>query len=134
VGFDRVTMDTVASRARASKATIYRRWPDKTALVVDALRRRSCLVHNASDSGTLRGDLERYVRETVAATAGIDGSLVVGPLAVAARDPEPAALLAQQFHDEQVPTITKLVQRARDRHELSPDVDPRSSPKSFPAR
>jgi len=124
VGFDRMTMDTVAGRARASKATIYRHWPDKTALVRDALRHRGSLVHDLSDSGSLRGDLERYVRETVAATAGIDGSLVVGLLAVASRDPELAALLVQQFHDEHVPTISELIRRARERHEVSPDVDP----------
>jgi AcrR family transcriptional regulator len=46
-GYDRMTMDAVAARARASKATIYRRWPDKAGLVVAAVRRhagtwRSC--------------------------------------------------------------------------------------------
>ena len=35
-GFDRLTMDAVARRCGASKATIYRRWPSKTALVVAA--------------------------------------------------------------------------------------------------
>jgi AcrR family transcriptional regulator len=124
VGFDRMTMDAVAARARASKATIYRHWPHKTALVLDALSRRTALVHDVSDSGSLHGDLERYVREAVVATAGIDGSLVVGLLAVAARDPALAALLARQLHDEQVPTITELVHRARERHEVSPEVDP----------
>ncbi|MGL5927508.1 MAG: helix-turn-helix domain-containing protein, partial [Dermatophilaceae bacterium] len=37
VGYDRMTMDAVALAARASKATLYRRWQSKTALVVDAL-------------------------------------------------------------------------------------------------
>jgi hypothetical protein len=49
---------------------------------------------------------------------------VGGLLAVAARDPEFAALLAQRFHDEQVPAITELVDRARARHEVGPGVDP----------
>jgi AcrR family transcriptional regulator len=124
VGFDRMTMDTVAERARASKATIYRHWPDKTALVLDALRRRGSLVPDLADTGSLRGDLELYVRESVAATAGIAGRLVVGLLAVAARDPQLAALLAQQFHDEQLPVIIALIDRARERHEVGRDVDP----------
>jgi AcrR family transcriptional regulator len=124
VGFDRMTMDTVALRAQASKATIYRHWPDKTALVLDALRRRGSLVPDLADTGSLRGDLELYVRESVAATAGIAGRLVVGLLAVAARDPALAALLAQQFHDEQLPVITALIDRARERHEVSPNIDP----------
>jgi len=37
IGYDRLTMDAVAARAHASKATIYRRWQGKAALVVDAL-------------------------------------------------------------------------------------------------
>ena len=38
-GYDQLTIDAVAARARCSKATIYRRWPGKAALVVTAVRR-----------------------------------------------------------------------------------------------
>jgi AcrR family transcriptional regulator len=124
VGYDRMTMDMVALRAKASKATIYRRWPDKTELVLDALRRLGNLVPDLADTGSLRGDLELYVRESAAATAGITGSLVVGLLAVASRDPQLSALLAQRFHDEQLPAINALMDRARERREISPDIDP----------
>jgi AcrR family transcriptional regulator len=123
VGFDRMTMDTVALRAKASKATIYRHWPDKTALVLDALRRRGSLVPDIADTGSLRGDLESYIRESVAATVGIAGRLVAGLLAVASRDPELGALLAQQFHYEQLPAINAIIDRARERGEISPNVD-----------
>ena len=37
VGYDRLTMDAVATAAKASKATLYRRWNDKASLVIDAL-------------------------------------------------------------------------------------------------
>ena len=36
-GYDRLTFDAVASAARASKATLYRRWPAKVDLVIDAV-------------------------------------------------------------------------------------------------
>jgi AcrR family transcriptional regulator len=123
VGYDRMTMDTVAARAKASKATIYRRWPDKTALVLDALRSHGSLVPDLADTGSLRGDLQLYVRESAAATAGTDGSLVAGLLAVASRDRELGALFAQRFHDEQLPTIRALVDRARERQEIGPNHD-----------
>jgi AcrR family transcriptional regulator len=123
LGFDRMTMDNVAERARASKATIYRRWPDKTALALDALRQHSSAVHSVADTGSLRGDLELYVREAAAATSGTDGALVVGLLAVAAHDPELAAMLGKQFHENQLPSLTELVEQARKRVEVSPNVD-----------
>ena len=56
VGYDRLTMDAVAQRAKASKATLYRRWNSKATLVVDALGRMKAppvLI----DSGDLRTDL-----------------------------------------------------------------------------
>ena len=58
VGYDRLTMDAVARRARASKATLYRRWADKPSLVVDAMVRAKHAPHVEShDTGSLRGDL-----------------------------------------------------------------------------
>ncbi len=57
VGYDRLTMDAVAARAKASKATLYRRWTNKVSLVIDALV-HSKGPHTAPDTGTLRGDLE----------------------------------------------------------------------------
>jgi AcrR family transcriptional regulator len=132
VGFDRMTMDTVAARAKASKATIYRRWPDKTALTLEALERHSSAVHSVPDTGTLSGDLECYVREAVAAIQSIDGSLLIGLLAVAAHDPELATLLTKQFHDEQVPTLNELVDRARERNEINRDADASSITEVLP--
>lgn len=56
VGYDRLTIDAVASRIGAGKATVYRRWPNKTALVVDAVG-ALCNTQPLPVTGTLRGDL-----------------------------------------------------------------------------
>ena len=71
LGYDRVTCDGIAARAHASKATIYRKWPDKAALVADALRRQ------ADDgplpvvsSGSVRGDLVAHVGELARSLVG----------------------------------------------------------------
>ena len=37
VGYGRLTMEGIAARARTGKAALYRRWPTKHALVLDAL-------------------------------------------------------------------------------------------------
>lgn len=63
IGYERLTIDAVAARARASKATIYRRWPGKPALVVEAMRHLTDSAHIAPDyTGDLRTDLYRLIR------------------------------------------------------------------------
>ena len=60
VGFDGMTMDMVAARAKAGKATVYRRWSSKAELVRDALirmSRDSVELDRLPDTGTLRSDL-----------------------------------------------------------------------------
>src|SRR6478735_5965606 len=56
VGYDRLTMDAVAAKAKASKATLYRRWTNKVSLVIDALHPKG--VYVVPDTGSLRGDLQ----------------------------------------------------------------------------
>ena len=56
-GYDQLTIDAVAARARCSKATIYRRWPGKAALVITAVRRHAGQPAIAApDTGSLRSD------------------------------------------------------------------------------
>jgi AcrR family transcriptional regulator len=55
-GFERLTMDAVARRCGASKATLYRRWPSKTALVVAAAA-VLFVAPEVPDTGDLREDL-----------------------------------------------------------------------------
>lgn len=77
-GFERLTMDAVARRCGASKATIYRRWPGKVALVVAA----AAALYRAPelpDTGDLRADLlacgNAYV-QTGAREAGVLASII----------------------------------------------------------
>ncbi|MGK3978103.1 TetR/AcrR family transcriptional regulator [Sorangium sp. So ce118] len=60
VGAAGLTMDIVAARAGAGKATIYRRWTSKTEMVIDAvahMKRNQVDLDRLPDTGTLRGDL-----------------------------------------------------------------------------
>src|SRR5690606_33538571 len=55
-GYAGTSMDQIAVRAGVSKATIYRRWPSKDALIIDA-HRAMLDETEAPETGTLRGDL-----------------------------------------------------------------------------
>ncbi|QNP68766.1 TetR/AcrR family transcriptional regulator [Streptomyces roseirectus] len=63
VGYDALTMEAVAARSRAGKATLYRQWGGKPQLVIAALRHRRPLRTEAIDTGTLRGDLHALVEQ-----------------------------------------------------------------------
>jgi AcrR family transcriptional regulator len=72
VGYERVTVDAIAARSRASKATMYRKWPGKAELVADALRRQAELrsATELADTGSLRGDLLLAVRSMTKSLQG----------------------------------------------------------------
>lgn len=57
-GYDRLSFDAVAAAAKASKATLYRRWPTKVDLVVEALQLMTGVEADTyPDTGSLRDDL-----------------------------------------------------------------------------
>lgn len=59
-GFDRLTVEAVACRAKASKATMYRRWPSKADLVLAAVTEGTRGQAVAPHTGSLRGDLLEF--------------------------------------------------------------------------
>ena len=124
VGYDRLTMDAVARRARASKATLYRRWADKPSLVVDAMVRAKHAPHvDSHDTGTLRGDLVT----TFCGAHGMGRNEATGMLGsvitALSSDPEFARRFREAFIAPKIEVSRAIYQRAIDRGEISPDVD-----------
>ena len=74
IGYERVTMDAIAARAHASKATMYRKWPGKAELVADALRSQAeSRSAELPDTGSVRGDLLWIVRSIAQTFTSADG-------------------------------------------------------------
>jgi AcrR family transcriptional regulator len=79
VGYERVTMDSIAARAHASKMTMYRRWPTKSELVAEALRRHAQgELPAVPNTGTLREDLLATVGEITESLTGGRGPSLIG--------------------------------------------------------
>lgn len=124
VGYDRLTLDAVASRAHASKATLYRRWEGKPALVVDAMARaKRAPQFEEPDTGSLRGDLV----STFCGAHGMAHSTATGLLGAVmtalASDPEFAALFREAFIAPRIVASHAIYARAIERGEIRPDVD-----------
>jgi AcrR family transcriptional regulator len=125
-GLHAMSMDDVARRAGVSKATIYRWWPSKERLAVDALAEEwapSASTHGR-DTGTLRGDLLALMRPWVRQLRRRPYARVVaGLLAVAQTDAEFAELYRQHFMQPRRNTARDLLVRARDRGQIAADTD-----------
>ena len=61
-GFARLTMEQVAAHAGVGKASVYLRWPNKVALVAEAIQHRSGVVPDVPDTGSLPGDMRTFLR------------------------------------------------------------------------
>ena len=117
IGYDRLTIDSVAARAHASKATIYRRWPGKAELVVDALTslKGTPLV---PDTGTLRGDLEAIGRGSGSADDQFDAQLMMGLITALAHDAELRQVFRERLIDPHAAILTRVFEQAIGRGEV----------------
>ncbi|HYQ32009.1 MAG TPA: TetR/AcrR family transcriptional regulator [Lapillicoccus sp.] len=124
VGYDRMSMDAVAARAHASKATIYRRWPGKQELVLDAVRARGVGLTVAEDTGSLRGDLMATYRSAIHGSAADDADLIAGVLRAMRTTPELADCVRSQVIESKCDVSRVIVARAIARGELPAETDP----------
>ena len=120
IGYDRLSIDAVAARAKASKMTIYRRWPGKAELVVDAL---SCLRKpgEVPDTGSLRGDLEALASRSDAPDVRFDAKLVLGVVSALARNPELRQVIREEFIGRGGARLREVFERAVARGEIPQD-------------
>ena len=116
-GYDRLTVDAVATTARASKATIYRRWPTKAELVLAAFVEGTRQVAVMPDTGTLRGDLLQ-LGETICAHVGAHAGTIRAVLVETSRSAELNAMMQQQFFDERKALMEHVLAQAVDRGEI----------------
>ena len=122
LGYDRLTMDAVATRARASKATLYRRWNDKASLVIDALLSQKGPV-SEPDTGTLRGDLLESFCGMGGLTDTHQIAVFASVLTAISRDEEFAQAFRRDFIAPRAAVGRRIFERARERGELCPGLD-----------
>ncbi len=127
LGYDRLTMDDIASRAGVGKAAIYRRWESKAMVVADAIadwRRRLGPVE-PPDTGSLRGDIAALV----AAVPELNSSdystvqVIVGVATASIHDPVLAAALDDLVLATPRRMIGAVLGRAVARGEIPADRD-----------
>ena len=118
VGYERLSMERVAERARTGKASMYRRWPSKVQLVVAVfyhlVRDRTA----PSDTGSLRGDLLALFDAASRTLDGPAGEAIRGLISEVLRDPELAETFRSFTRGSSLQAMAELVRRGRERGEL----------------
>ena len=117
-GLSGVTIDAVSRRSRVAKTTIYRHWPSRTALVLDAcskLKPKS----EAADTGSLKDDVTVLAINLASRLRSARWATVLPSIIDAAeRDPE-LADLHSRMHAEMTTAFRAVVERAQQRGDLS---------------
>ncbi|MGB9223898.1 TetR/AcrR family transcriptional regulator [Mycobacterium sp.] len=117
-GYDRLTVDAVACAARASKATVYRRWPSKAELVLAAFIEGVRQAVIPPNTGSLRGDLLK-VGEMCCQQANDHASTIRAVMVQASRHPALNDAMQHQFIDQRRALMRHVFQQAVDRGEIA---------------
>lgn len=125
-GLHAMSMDAVAERAGVSKATIYRWWPSKELLALDALATEWQVTSPDAtrDTGSLRGDLLARLRPWLRLLRDKPyGRVVAGLVATAQADAEFAELYLERFVRPRRDAMRPILLRAIDRGEIPRNID-----------
>lgn len=122
-GFDRLSMDGLAAKAGVSKATIYRRWPSKEALVIEAVARRTDPFADASTEGSARDRLVALLQAVVATSRTTLGRLLPCMVGATVSNPTLAQHYREHILDPRRTRIGEILRSGVESGELRPDID-----------
>jgi AcrR family transcriptional regulator len=123
LGYEAITMDAVAARAHASKATMYRRWRNKAELVKAALDSLDA-DHNAAipDTGALRSDLVAVMEAMREKATASYVAMIQDLVLVARRDTVLAEALQSHIDNDELSPFQTVLRRAVERRKLHADA------------
>ncbi len=123
VGYDGVTMDRVAARAKAGKATIYRRWPSKLALVVDAITMSAEQSMPVPDTGSFRTDMLAFLSSFRDAIGDDRGRILAELVSEMPRNSELRDALRNGLLAQRKAASDVIAQRGISRGEINAETD-----------
>ncbi len=122
-GFDNMTVDDVAARAKVGKATVYRRWAKKEDLAVAAMQQLYDAQMPTPDTGSIRSDLHQSFTDVLAFANSEAGAAYLRTcVAESVRDPRIAALY-RAANERAEARARQMFERAIARGEVRPDVN-----------
>jgi AcrR family transcriptional regulator len=123
VGYRGLTMQAVAERAGVSKATLYRWWPDKAHLVLDAYRSKTARDMATTLTGDLRTDLKTHVGHLAFALNHDSARTVAEIIVAAAEDPGFGRLYRETLLSERRQAVLDILLRGVRQGTVRADAD-----------
>jgi AcrR family transcriptional regulator len=122
VGYARLTMEAVAATAGVGKASLYLRWPNKVALVAEAIQNRSGVVPETPHTGSLRLDMLTFLKSLLRGKSAAQPALaaVTGEIA---SNPDLRLAWRQGLTGTLRACMRSIMERAVERGELPADSD-----------
>ncbi len=124
VGYDKLSVEDVAGRAGVHKTTVYRRWPTKAELVMDAVSEHSAEAVPIPDTGSLADDLQALAREVADNIRTEEGARRSRSIVAAAAFSDELAAGMHGFWADRFAKSGEIVTRAMERGDLPADTDP----------
>jgi AcrR family transcriptional regulator len=118
VGYAELKMEHVASRARASKGSLYRRWSSRAELVADAVHHSLPSCGERPDTGSVREDLLSCLRGAAKTLNGPSGEAIRGLMAETVRNPDLMDVVRIRFIDPVVGLFLEVLRRGAARGEV----------------
>jgi len=122
-GFPELSIEAIAADADVSKATVYRWWPTKAALVADAFSDSASDELRFPDTGSVQKDMSLQMRQVVRVFRSQRGKVVAALLGGGQSDPELIAAFRDRFLWPRRRQAYQTLQRGIDRGELPPGID-----------
>jgi AcrR family transcriptional regulator len=124
-GFGRLSIEGIAARAGVGKTTVYRRWPSKVSLVVDAIAHLKAPSNVAiTDDMTTAAALELRLLEFIRATRpSSSGKIMAALVGEMCRNHELAHAVRSALITRRRDEVTRLLERGIERGELRPGID-----------
>lgn len=120
-GYEGLSFEAVAARAGVHKTTIYRRWRERPALVLDAMLEMSRQTVPVPDTGSLRGDLLALATAIAANLSSPQVAAILRALIATRHEPAIAAA-TDRYWRARFDLVAQVVRRGIERGELPADV------------
>lgn len=117
-----VTIDSISERSGVSRSTIYRHWPERHQLFIEAFD-HICDLASPPDTGSLEGDLRWLAEELARGLTDQPWGRSLGALVGAAAHDEDVRTAQRDFNKRRRATDRLIFERAVQRGELDPDLD-----------